>query len=321
RLIAGGLGAAAATVAAVAATGQPAAAADGDPMIAGQSVTSSTNTRITASTTPLNTGAFEVVNQTSNRDAIFAVATGTGTGVHGRSTTGAGLRGESTGAGVGVEGTSQGLIGVRGTTTVGYGVRGLATSPGGIGGWFTADRAQLTLTTTGFRQPPTGDATAHVSNEVVADSQGQLWFCVADGTPGTWRKLAGPATAGSFHILPAPVRVYDSRPQNAPAVGPKTKLANNTSRLLSLRANSSGVPQGATAVAVTLLLVDAAAIDGNFIIWAQGQPRPQANTMVWGGSAGRFTSPAVTAVNPQGEVYVAASAPTNLVVDVVGYYL
>ena len=44
------------------------------------------------------------------------------------------------------------------------------------------------------------------------DADGNLWFCVADGTPGTWRQLSGAATSGQLHVLAGPVRVYDSRP-------------------------------------------------------------------------------------------------------------
>jgi hypothetical protein len=33
---------------------------------------------------------------------------------------------------------------------------------------------------------------------------------VGNGTPGTWRKVAGPATAGSLHVS-EPTRVNDSR--------------------------------------------------------------------------------------------------------------
>jgi hypothetical protein len=43
--------------------------------------------------------------------------------------------------------------------------------------------------------------------------------------------------------------------------------------------------------------------------------------MVWGGNAQRFTATAVTALDPSAKVQVEASLATDLVLDVVGYYL
>ena len=49
--------------------------------------------------------------------------------------------------------------------------------------------------------------------DVIAQTTGDLWHCVAPGTGNTtarFRKLSGPATAGSAHILTTPVRFVDS---------------------------------------------------------------------------------------------------------------
>jgi hypothetical protein len=70
---------------------------------------------------------------------------------------------------------------------------------------------------------------------------------------------------------------------------------------------------------VNLLLVNAGTGNGNFTVWANGVARPQANTMVWGGSAGRFSTFAVTAVDAAAKVRVFSSIATDLVLDVVGY--
>ncbi len=111
--------------------------------------------------------------------------------------------------------------------------------------------------------------------------QGHPLVCTTDGTAGTWRKLAGPGTAGAFHVLPTPVRVYDSRMGTSPSQGPKTPLAANMARTLDLTVNTSTVPTGATAAMVNVLLVHAAVCNGNFTVWANGATRPLANTMVW----------------------------------------
>ncbi|MCU1455850.1 MAG: hypothetical protein JWN46_3996 [Acidimicrobiales bacterium] len=179
---------------------------------------------------------------------------------------------------------------------------------------------------------PPATSLPRVAGDVVVDTdgvtphpsarapRGNLWFCVADGAPGTWRKVAGPATAGAFHVLKTPVRVYDSRPGTSPPIGPKTPLAANTPRALDLTANTSGVPSDATAALVNLLLVNTATGSGNFTIWANGVARPAANNMVWGGSAGRFSSMAVTALGASAHCQVQSSLRTDFVLDVVGYY-
>ncbi|MCU1452169.1 MAG: hypothetical protein JWN46_315 [Acidimicrobiales bacterium] len=253
-------------------------------------------------------------------------------GIEGVSTTTAGVSGTSdSGAGVfGLGNTTGG--GVVGQSNSGTAVFGIAFSGGaavkgtslsGPGGVFTTnDGSQLQLATAGshVRTPPIADTTPHVAGEIVCDTSGGLWFCAAAGSPGTWRKLAGPDTAGALRVLPAPVRVYDSRPGTSPATGPKTPLVANGARTLDLTVDSSTVPAGATAALVTLLLVNTVAGNGNFTIWANGVARPQANNMVWGGSAGRFSSPATTALDATGKCQVVSNLKTDVVLDVVGYY-
>lgn len=66
--------------------------------------------------------------------------------------------------------------------------------------------------------------------------------------------------------------------------------------------------------------MNASTAGGNFTIWAGGAPRPSANAMVWGGTAGRFASTATTRISSTGTVNVAASSSTDLALDIVGYY-
>jgi hypothetical protein len=56
--------------------------------------------------------------------------------------------------------------------------------------------------------PPRSRTDAHESGEIYLDSNSDLWLCVADGTPGTWIHLGGPASSGTFTVLHRPVRVY-----------------------------------------------------------------------------------------------------------------
>lgn len=247
---------------------------------------------------------------------VYGVSTNT-YGTAGRSTNSYGVVGVSQ-TNDGVYGTSElgNGNGVKGQTLNGSGVVGLATT--GVGGLFTSNGAQLRLSLTGTRQAPILDATPHVAGDVVRDGAGDFWACVATGTPGTWRKLAGNGTAGSFHVLPSPARVYDSR-TGAPQ-GPKAALDANVARPLDLKVGSSGVPAGATAAMVTLLLVNCASGDGNFTIWANGAAKPTANNMVWGGTAKRYSSLSVTGLDTAARCQVLSSLKTDFVLDVIGYY-
>ena len=130
--------------------------------------------------------------------------------------------------------------------------------------------------------------------------------------------MCGRALSGEELIAGIEPDVAD--PGTQPVVGSKPPLAANTTRTLDLKANSSGVPADATGALLTCLLVNATNGNGNFTVWANGAAKPLANTVVWGGSAGRFTASAVTALDSLAQVQVNASLPTDLVIDVVGYY-
>lgn len=71
---------------------------------------------------------------------------------------------------------------------------------------------------------------------------------------------------------------------------------------------------------LTVLLVNAAVGGGNLTVWSADQAKPLANTVVWGGNAGRFTATALTTVDFASRVKVDASLSTDIVIDVVGYY-
>lgn len=116
------------------------------------------------------------------------------------------------------------------------------------------------------------------------------------------------------------VGVTVMRPGGVPtSVVPKTPLAAGSTRVYDLKVNNSGVPAGATAALVTVLLVNAANGNGNMTVWANGVVKPTANTMVWGCRDGPWTGTAVSALDSQARVQVNVRAKTDLVLDVVGY--
>lgn len=283
--MAGLLGATVGGVAALA-SGSPAAAATGDHIVAGGTTTALDTTFLDAK------GSNDIGLYVKNNG-------GQGVGIRAETSSAAAIYGYSNTTASAVGGFENGLD-------------GLALNA-------YSDGPQLRLQSDSPNTPLSAPKFSE-EGELRASSTGELWYCAAYGTPGTWRKLAGKTTAGALHVLAVPARIYDSRPGTAPAVGTKSPLAPNTARTLDLKVNSSGVPAGATAALLTVLLVNAANADGNFTVWAAGAARPQANTMVWGGSARRFTATAVTALDTQARCQVLASQTTDVVIDVVGYY-
>jgi hypothetical protein len=115
------------------------------------------------------------------------VGEGTFIGVRGHSNGQTGIKGE--GGPIGVLGQGK-VVGVSGICTdsaagiSGPGVRGV----GNYGGQFQGMSAQLHLrpVTGVVGRPTTGQ---HKKGEIFLDQEGTLFVCVADGTPGTWRRV------------------------------------------------------------------------------------------------------------------------------------
>jgi hypothetical protein len=87
------------------------------------------------------------------------------------------------------------------------------------------------------------------------DGGGNWWASVG---ANQWRQIAGPSySAGpSLHMLPMPVRVYDSRPDQDPLdVQPKVPLSDNEPRDIDLTARNSGVPTNAVAAMISYSII------------------------------------------------------------------
>jgi hypothetical protein len=152
------------------------------------------------------------------------------------------------------------------------------------------------------------------------DGAGDWWAATTSSqVDGQWRKLAGPSTAGSLHVLPTPVRVYDSRPGEQPAaVGPKTPLAAGTPRSIGVTQNASGVDTRARAALITLT-VTATGGPGFVTVWPQG-PWPGTSTINFSGAAQTIATTTVAALASGATFLAQSNTTTDVLVDVIGYY-
>jgi len=151
------------------------------------------------------------------------------------------------------------------------------------------------------------------------DGNGSWWASTkSDINDGQWRKLAGQATAGSLHLLPAPKRVYDSRPGEPPTVDPKTPLTPNIARTIDPTANASGVPPVARAVLITLT-IPALAAGGFATVWPSG-PWPGTSNINFGPNQ-NIASTTVVGLSSDAKLLVQSNVATNVIIDIAGYYL
>ncbi len=330
-------------------TAEPAAAANGGSVIIGanggsaNTGTASTELRTTGGT---NTFGLLVVQDgsftgSSHPSAVSGFATGaavddgvygysnvaTGNGVIGRSDFGTGVRGVTT-SGVGVWGIADdpglGSVGVYANNQSGKALQATGVVGVGASGSQTAlrlysDGIHLAFTPQSTSPPTRSDL--HQLAEVHVDAAGDLWYCVSAGTPGTWRRLAGPSSAGALAVLPSPVRVYDSRPGTTPAVGTKAPLVPSIARAVDLKANGSNVPSGATAALVSLVATNTTGASGGWLsIYRNGIAWPGTSNLNWSSAGQTVAVTTLTSVNITAVANLYANVATDVIVDVLGYY-
>jgi hypothetical protein len=169
-------------------------------------------------------------------------------------------------------------------------------------------------------------STPHAAGDVLRTDDGSLWYAASAGTPGTLRKLAGPTTAGQLHLLPAPVRVYDSRPGNAPIPGGAGSLSNGV-RAVDLtngfvgNVSTPACPRGAAGAIVSVTL-DATVGAGFLAVFSNAINDVSSSSLNWSGHGQIVAVTTVTAVDAGASMKVKAGGggSTQFVVDVIGYY-
>lgn len=200
---------------------------------------------------------------------------------------------------------------------------GLGTNGIGVRAQGTAVALQLRSS----QVAPTARFASAIAGYIDTDVDGNLWYCAADGNPGTWRKLAGPSTAGTFHPI-APARVYDSRAAT-PAQG---VIVNRGTRTVSVadKRNADGsvntaniIPAGATAIAANVAVTGTTDIN-NFCINPGGDTSHPASTINWFASGQTLANGVVLTLNANREVTIVAGAQggsAHVFIDVTGYWM
>jgi len=224
---------------------------------------------------------------------------------------------------VGVRGYATGVYGIG---VLASGVQGVVSEGSGAGyAVFAAGNARL-----GFQRATTRGAPltgTYSLASVVGDTDGNLFANVASGSPGTFRKIVGPATAGAYHAI-SPVRVFDSRaPQPNPgALSPgehRTVSVADGRDLVSGVVTAAGVvPVGATAVTCNVTVVNTESPGGFLAVNPGGDTVVAASTINWFG-AGQILANAITSAlgGDRQLTMIAGSAGTDFILDVSGYYL
>jgi len=277
------------------------------------------------------TNGVAVDATSSGTDGVGVRGNGDLYGVYGIATNGTGIYGETMGQfgiyGNSVGGTSSaGVYGrsMNGRGLHGYGDVGVYAQSLNVGVSIDADQTSLRFSTAAT-SPLTSGGT-YQTRDIVVDSAGVIWFCVAAGTPGTWRMLSGPSTAGAFTPL-TPGRVYDSR---GASYSPNGALASGRDRTISV-ANSydingtpvttNFVPIGATAVFANVTVVDTTG-NGWLAINPGGTTAVSASSINWSTSGQMLANGISLKLNATREITVVNGSPgsTQFFVDILGYY-
>lgn len=147
---------------------------------------SDTGDAIDARTAATSSKAAVRASTVGTSSAVIATAVN-GYGVDGKSDTNHGVVGRATATGkAAVHGIgSAGAAGVLGRASAGPGVEGVSTQT--VGGVFEGATAALRLVPQDVAGAPTTGF--HQRGELLMDSNGALFVCKADGTPGTWKKV------------------------------------------------------------------------------------------------------------------------------------
>ncbi|HEU5347364.1 MAG TPA: hypothetical protein VFU63_02010 [Ktedonobacterales bacterium] len=306
----GGLAAAAGLAAAGGATlTSPAAhASDGGSLVLGSATNTAEHvTAITYNGAETNPVAFKVSTTASNSTAV---RTGAGSGVSAY-----GVYGTAGTNGTGVLGLANGSssYGVLGESDSGYGVVGSTDTGIDLSALGAGRIWQRTASFTGA--PTTG---THFIGEQIRDQAGNLYICVAGGSPGTWKQvltLSSSVNGGLIGFLSTPIRVYDSRKTGGPLVGNATR----TVQVAGVTISGVQVPAGSVGC-IGNLTVTGPTAGGYVVIYPTGSPTPTTSTVNFLSGQPVANSFAVgLSTGGQVTVHSFTSGQCHFIVDITGF--
>lgn len=252
---------------------------------------------------------------------------GSGIGVWG-SQAGSGWGGYFTSAaGIGLNATGGSGTGVNATGATGVNAFGdtiglAASSIGGRGIVAAGNAAQIQLTPGSAATHPTAGA----AGDLYVDSTARLWLC-RGGT--SWVELTARPPTGQFHVLPSPVRVYDSRPKGTdPASTGDGPLTAGSHRTVSLvkgfvgKTPAPAVPAGALAALFSLTVLNTRK-SGFLTAFSNAVSSPGTFSITWYEANSRLTNSVTSAVDAAAMIKLHCSgtgAEADFVIDVAGYY-
>lgn len=164
---------------------------------------------------------------------------------------------------------------------------------------------------------------AAVAQQIV-DAPGNYFVNVVTGeSPGgaiRGQLVPGTPPAGEAHMLPAPLRAYDSRANSGPKIAAlETRVISLANGLDGTGASVVAVPPGATATIVTLTVTETVA--GGFLkMYSAATTEPATSSINWFANSQTFAVSTQVAVDSAGRIKITAGpAATQFVIDVVGY--
>jgi hypothetical protein len=204
---------------------------------------------------------------------------------------------------------SANIVGAFGSAVVGV------LGDGAVGGQFSGTDAAINLDPRGAVGPPGG---TNFKGDLAVDSNGVLWLCVSNGSPGTWIRVSH----GGVRFLSSPQRAYDSR--NDATNG---KLKKDELRPVNILSAVPAIPSAALAIVGNLAATQTVGA-GNVVAYPTGVPTPSTANINWSNPNTDISNSLAVALGTSGQITLKADATiasgqpaTHIVVDVAGYIL
>lgn len=166
-------------------------------------------------------------------------------------------------------------------------------------------------------------ASGVVAQQIV-DDPGNYYVNVHTGdfAGGAIRGQLVPGTppAGEAHMLPAPLRAYDSRDNKGPKIAAgETRTISLANGLNGQNASVVAVPPGATAAIVTLTVTETVA-GGYLKMYSAATTEPATSSINWYANNQTFAVSTQVAVDASSQIKITSGpSATQFIVDVIGY--